>query len=66
MQEKIIFNTVSKFVNNFQTETTNLVVFIQQKRHKIQYMYFTTQRTIWKMLRRKVNNKVNLEPSTDN
>lgn len=66
MQEKIIFNTVSKFVNNFQTETTNLIVFIQQKRHKIQYMYFTTQRTIWKMLRRKVNNKVNLEPSTDN
>ena len=66
MQEKIIFNTVSKFVNNFQTETTNLIVFIQQKRHKIQYMYFTTQRTIWKMLRRKVNNKVNLEPSIDN
>ena len=66
MQEKIIFNTVSKFVNNFQTETTNLIVFIQQKRHKIQYMYFTTQRTIWKMLRRKVNNKVNLELSTDN
>ena len=66
MQEKIIFNTVSKFVNNFQTEATNLIVFIQQKRHKIQYMYFTTQRTIWKMLRRKVNNKVNLEPSTDN